>query len=66
MNGKWTRSLFVLLSLFVFMRVDAGEPIPLTLEEARRRALQNNPTLAQAKLDERAARWGMLGAVSDA
>jgi len=66
MNGKWMRNLFVLLSLFVFMRVHAGEPIPLTLEEARRRALQNNPTLAQAKLDESAARWGMLGAVSDA
>lgn len=44
----------------------ASEPIPLTLEEARSRALASNPSLLQAGLDVKAARWGMLGAVADA
>ncbi len=44
----------------------AAEPIPITLDEARFRALVNNPSLVQAELDVKAARWGMLGAVAGA
>ncbi len=43
----------------------AAEPQPITLEEARQRALQNNLTLSQARADEQAARWRMLWAVSE-
>jgi outer membrane protein TolC len=39
---------------------------PLTLEEALSRALDHNPTLKQAELDVKSAKWGMLGAVADA
>lgn len=59
---KW---IYLILSLGAFCQVLAEE-IPITLNEARSRALQNNPLLKQTILDERAARWGMLRAVSDA
>ena len=60
------KTIFTLLFLGLSLNVTEGEPKPITLEEARFRALQNSPTLTQARLDEKAARWGMLGAVSDA
>jgi outer membrane protein len=44
----------------------AAERLPISLEEAKSRALENNPTLTQAELDVKAARWGMLSAVADA
>ncbi len=39
---------------------------PITLQEALQRAYRQNPTLKQAELDVKSARWGMLGAVSGA
>ncbi len=43
----------------------AGTPVPITLEEAKSRALKNNLTLSQSRRDEQAARWKMLWAVSE-
>ncbi|MFH1862969.1 MAG: TolC family protein [bacterium] len=42
-----------------------SEPVPITLQEAMQRALHDNLILQQSRLDERAARWGMVAAISD-
>ncbi len=60
------KSISYLIAVGLFTFASASEPQPLTLDEAKVRALRDNPVLMQAELDVKAARWGMLGAIADA
>lgn len=66
MRTRWIYTACLFLLVGISSNAAAEEPKPITLKEARTGALENSPTLMQARLDEKAAGWGMLSAVSDA
>jgi outer membrane protein TolC len=61
--ARWIAQVGAFVMLLQGVR--AEEPRPITLDEVRSQALQNNLTLSQARRDEQAARWKMIWAVSE-
>jgi outer membrane protein TolC len=58
-------ALILAIWLMGSSKTPAGPTVPITLEEAKSRALKSNLTLSQSRRDEQAARWKMLWAVSE-
>lgn len=65
MKARRKIALTLAIGLLGSSQSPAGTPVPISLEEAKSRALKNNLTLSQSRLDEQAARWKMLWAVSE-